>query len=226
MKKTRESQYQFQVDLKQSEGLEPMGLSASATYLLDPRRLGFLMARYKFVSKMLAGKGHVLEVGCGDCFGLRIVQQTVGKMTAIDFDKIYIEDARQRMRESWPFECFLHDILTGPLPGEFEAAYSLDVLEHIPASQERVYMENVAKCLTPDGVLIVGMPSLESQAYASEPSRKGHVNCKTGEELKSLLAEFFANVFLFSMNDEVMHTGYSKMAHYIFVMGVGVRNPK
>jgi len=34
----------------------------------DPRRLTFLLARYKFVSKMLSGKKFVGELGCGDAF--------------------------------------------------------------------------------------------------------------------------------------------------------------
>ena len=29
---------------------------------------------------------------------------------------------------------------------------------------------------------------------------------------------FFKHVFLFSMNDEVVHTGFEKMAHYLFVV--------
>ena len=62
------------------------------------------------------------------------------------------------------------------------------------------------------------MPSLESQKYASPQSKEGHINCKNGEDLKLLLEEYFNNVFLFSMNDEVLHTGYSKMAHYIIVL--------
>ncbi|MGA7480592.1 MAG: SAM-dependent methyltransferase, partial [Bradyrhizobium sp.] len=68
-------------------------------------------------------------------------------------------------------------------------------------------------------VLIVGMPSLESQAYASPGSKAGHINCKTGPDLKSLIGEFFHSVFLFSVNDEVVHTGFHKMAHYIIAMG-------
>ena len=50
----------------------------------DPKRLTFTLARYKFVAKMLAGYGHVLEVGCGDGFATRIVVQDVGALTAVD----------------------------------------------------------------------------------------------------------------------------------------------
>jgi len=66
--------------------------------------------------------------------------------------------------------------------------------------------------------LIVGSPSLESQAHASPPSKAGHINCKSGAELKALLQHYFENVFLFSMNDEVVHTGYYPMAHYLFAV--------
>ncbi|MGA8318453.1 MAG: SAM-dependent methyltransferase, partial [Bradyrhizobium sp.] len=77
----------------------------------------------------------------------------------------------------------------------------------------------IMKCLSREAVLIVGMPSLESQAYASPGSKAGHINCKTGPDLKSLIGEFFHSVFLFSVNDEVVHTGFHKMAHYIIAMG-------
>ena len=72
--------------------------------------------------------------------------------------------------------------------------------------------------LLPHGVLIVGMPSLESQAHASPQSREGHVNCKSGRDFKALMERFFHNVFLFSMNDEVVHTGFYPMAHYLLAV--------
>ena len=65
------------------------------------------------------------------------------------------------------------------------------------------------------------MPSLESQAYAKPISRAGHVNCKSGEELRADARRYFRNVFLFSMNDEVLHTGFAKMAHYLFIVCCG-----
>ena len=69
-----------------------------------------------------------------------------------------------------------------------------------------------------NGVAIFGIPSQESQKYASEISRQGHVNCKTGDELKSSLTRFFNNVFIFSMNDEVVHTGFLPLSHYLIAL--------
>ena len=36
--------------------------------------------------------------------------------------------------------------------------------------------------------------------------------------LHHLLKNYFENVFLFSMNDEVVHTGFTPMAHYLFAV--------
>jgi 2-polyprenyl-3-methyl-5-hydroxy-6-metoxy-1,4-benzoquinol methylase len=114
-------------------------------------------------------------------------------------------------------------MLDGPVPGNFDAVYSLDVLEHIDPASERLFLKNAFGSLDVDGAAVVGLPSLESQPYASPQSKAGHVNCKSGPELKSLMEEYFHNVFLFSMNDEVVHTGFHKMANYVFAIGAGKR---
>ena len=217
--RTREPQYQRTLDIAIDKGLTTLGLMTNQVWEDDPRRLLFTLARYKFVSKMLAGKAHVLEVGCADAFGTRVVQQEVKRLTATDFDQVFVDDVLRRMDEKWRFECRQHDLLAGPFPGSFDGAYALDVIEHIPIEQENAFVGNIVKSLGPHGILILGSPSLESQHYASPPSKAGHVNCKTGTELRALVEQFFHNVFLFSMNDEVVHTGFTPMAHYLFAIG-------
>jgi 2-polyprenyl-3-methyl-5-hydroxy-6-metoxy-1,4-benzoquinol methylase len=170
---------------------------------------------------MLSGLPRVLEVGCADAFGTRLVQQERCRVTAVDFDPVFIRDARERMDPDWPLELRVHDLLAGPVEGPFDGAYTLDVLEHIPAAAEHRFVANLVRSLTPEGVLIVGTPSLQSQAYASPPSRAGHVNCKDAPALKGLLRAYFHNVFIFSMNDEVVHTGFTPMAHYLLALCCG-----
>jgi len=223
--RTREPQYQFEVDLALSEGIARLGIMTNQRWRDDPRGLLFILARYKFVAKMLAGKKRVVEIGCSDAFGTRIVQQEVGSVTASDFDPVFIDDARTRMStEGWRCETVVHDILSGPVPpGGFEAAYSLDVFEHIVPEREDLFVRHIARSLVPSGVAVIGSPSIQSQAYASEGSKAGHVNCKDGKDYRAVMERHFANVFLFSMNDEIVHTGFSPMAHYLLALCVGPR---
>jgi 2-polyprenyl-3-methyl-5-hydroxy-6-metoxy-1,4-benzoquinol methylase len=216
--KTREPQYQACLDDLQARGFERLGLMSSESWRSDPRHLLFHFARYKFVAKMLVGRKRVLEIGCGDALGTRIVRQEVAALTATDFDPLFIKDAAARMAPPWTFDVLVHDFRDGPVAGSFDAVYALDVLEHVVESEERRFLSTAFAALEQNGVAIIGMPSLESQAYASKQSREGHVNCKTAEDLRALMGEFFHNVFLFSMNDEVVHTGYAKMAHYLLAL--------
>jgi 2-polyprenyl-3-methyl-5-hydroxy-6-metoxy-1,4-benzoquinol methylase len=217
--KTKEPQYSLLFDVQEKHGISRLGLMINESWNQDPKRTLFTLARYKFVARMLQGRQHVLEVGCADAFGTRIVQQAVAKVTAVDFDPLFIDDVKYRMNPHWPLEAFVHDLLKEPVPGSFDAVYALDVLEHIAEADEQRFLTNAIASLIPTGIAIFGMPSLESQTYASPQSKAGHVNCKSGEALKATLQRYFHTVFVFSMNDEVVHTGFYPMAHYL--MGVG-----
>ena len=219
--RTREPQYQILLDIRHQHGLTPLGLMINQAWRDDPRRLAFTFARYKFVAKMLAGRQSVLEIGCADAFCTRIVQQSVGQVTVTDFDPVFIADVKSRMDPKWPLAAaFVHDMLAGPVPGQYDAAYALDVLEHIEPDREDKFLRNMVASLTRHAVGIVGVPSLESQVHASAQSKAGHVNCKTGEDLRRTLERQFNTVFLFSMNDEVVHTGFTPMAHFLMAVGV------
>jgi 2-polyprenyl-3-methyl-5-hydroxy-6-metoxy-1,4-benzoquinol methylase len=183
----------------------------------DPRRLAFVLARYKHVARMIEGKRRVLEVGCADGFGARIVRQHVGELTAVDIDAASIDEAKRwHLTAEWPVEYEVRDILEGPIL-RYDAVYSLDVLEHIAPELEEKFLLHMSASAP---VAVIGTPSLESQAHASELSRAGHVNCKSGADLKKALARHWKQVFLFGMNDETLHTGFPPMSHYLLALCV------
>ena len=219
--KTREKQYQRCLEIRDQKGLTPLGLRGAQVWSENPKQLLFIFARYKFVARMFSGFSSVLEIGCGDATGSRLVQQEVRRLRAVDFDEVFIQDARSRMDPDWPMDLAVHDLLEGPVPGSFDGIYALDVLEHIPRDKEDSFIRNATASLKEDGVVIFGMPSLESQPYASAPSKAGHVNCKSGADFKALMEKHFSRVFIFSMNDEVLHTGFHAMSHYLFTLCCG-----
>lgn len=218
MNKTKENQYNELLIDNNINGNVQLGLTTSHTYRYDPKRLTFLLSRYKFVSKMFEDYNEVLEVGSGDSFGSTLVANSTKNLTCIDFDPVFIDNAKELRKEAKNINFYVHNILDNNLNEKFDGIYSLDVLEHISKRDEDLYMKNIIKSLKRNGSLILGMPSIESQEYASKQSKIGHINCKSGSEFKKFCLKYFNNVFLFSMNDEVVHTGYSKMAHYIITL--------
>ncbi|HEY6000423.1 MAG TPA: class I SAM-dependent methyltransferase [bacterium] len=222
--KTREPQYEVLLEGFRRHGLHPLGLMASHLWRSDPRHLVFFLARYKFCAKMLAGKGSVLEAGCGDGFALPLLLQTVRSVHAVDFDPILVENARQINAERAGLTFETVDLTEKSPAGTFDAAYSLDVIEHIPIEKERTFLDNLLRPLAPGGTLIVGTPNVHASVHASKWSNEGHVNLKDDRGLRALLEPRFRDVFLFSMNDEVVHTGFAPMAHYLFAIAAGKRD--
>ena len=184
-----------------------MGLMTSYRWQHDPKTVLFVLARYKFVAKMLDGYDRVLEVGCGDAFGSRLVAQTVGHLKCIDIDKQMIDSASEF--DNIEYECT--DNIT-----EADAIYALDVIEHIPHVQSREWLEELS-INTP--IVIIGTPSLESQPYASKFSKENHINTMTEKQLRELMKRYFEHVFLFGMNDETLTTSFGPMCHYRFAIG-------
>ena len=194
-----------------------LGTNTSTIYQNDPKLLLFTLSRYKFVSKMFAGFENVLEVGCQEGFGAQIICKEVTAYLGVDFYLPHINSAKERnTAPNAKYETY--DMLNGPIERGFDGVFALDVLEHIVPEKEDLFLQNICGSLTPHGSVILGMPSFESQKYASKASKAGHVNCKNGENFKNLLKHYFHNCFLFSMNDEVLHTGFSPMSHYLFVL--------
>jgi len=189
----------------------------------DPKLIGFIAARHKVVSKIFHGK-RVLEVGCQEGFGTLFVAPYVNEIVCIDFFPPFIDWFNSHTAINLPnATAFVGDICQEPIGGDFDGAFALDVLEHIATSQEDTFWRNISSSIHIDGVAVIGMPSIESQVYASEASKVGHVNCKNGDDLKKVALRHFKHVLLLSMNDEMLHNGFIPMSHYIIVICSGKR---
>jgi len=75
-----------------------------------------------------------------------------------------------------------------------------------------------------ESVLITGTPNIYAKQYASKNSELLHINLKSPKTLKELTLKYFKYDFAFGMNDEILHTGYAPMCHYIWSIGVEQRS--
>jgi len=193
-----------------------LGRHTAFSWFKDSKHLLFALSRYKFVSSMIFEKKNVLEIGAGDGWCSKLVADKVGNLVLSDIElenKIFFDEINFNKNKY-----IIHDFTKKELKKSFDAIYSVDVLEHISKKKEKIFMVNSIKSLDKNGIYIVGSPSTESQKYASKYSKMYHVNCKTQKELRKLLKKYFFNVLIFSMNDELVHTGFSGMSHYNFAV--------
>lgn len=206
---------------------EEILLGAPTSYSLthDPKHLAFVLARYKFCAKMLEGKKIVMEVGSGDGIGLPLIAQVVEHVYCVDWDERHISSIQRRLLKHLKNVTLIHLDLNAEVPDiKVDAVFSIDVIEHVDPKAETAFLENIIRCLSRNGVLIAGTPNITASQYASPCSAIQHINLKSMQSLRELMARYFENVFMFGMNDEVLHTGHAPMCHYIWSVAAGLKN--
>ncbi|QEP42785.1 class I SAM-dependent methyltransferase [Ectothiorhodospiraceae bacterium BW-2] len=204
-------------EAKQREQLL-LGEYTSEIYRVDPRHLCYVLSRYKFCSSMLQGMDRVIEVGIGDGFGSPLVASRVKQLICTDIDQDMLDKTRTRnsFLENVRFEYF--DFIHASFPEKVDGIFLVDVIEHVFPNEESAFVGNLVDSLNHKGVIIMGTPNKAASQYASHASKEGHVNLKDATALKDLGYQYFNNVFLFGMNDEVLHTGFPSMCHYLWVI--------
>lgn len=206
-----------------------LGPWTSYSLMTDPKHMCFVLSRYKFCAKMLHGR-NILEVGCGDGFGLPILADAAKYVWAVDWDARNVEGIKKRLSHihnvSYKQVDFNEESYDGF--GDVDSVVAIDVIEHINPEKEKHFMDNIIDCYTEreKAVMLMGTPNITASAYQSKQSKIQHINLKSMETLQELMSNYFENVFLFGQNDEVIHTGYAPMCHYIWAMGVCLRKQK
>jgi 2-polyprenyl-3-methyl-5-hydroxy-6-metoxy-1,4-benzoquinol methylase len=181
-----------------------------------PRRALYYSSYYKFAAKMIGRNKRVLDVGCSEGLGTWMLAAECGFARGIDPD----EEAIAVAKSNWPehkVEFLCADFLEAA-PGQWDAVVSFDVIEHIRPENAGRFLEQYAANLTPHGVAVVGTPNQTGQVYASAVSKAGHVNVYSAERLEEEMRRVFGHVFMFGANDEVVHTGFPPMAHYLIAL--------
>ena len=188
-----------------------------------PRHMLFTLARYKFAAKLLPHERNtkVLELGCQEGIGTIMLAEGGQQVLGLDFDKEAILYANKNIKkDNIEFRCAN---FIGKRFGQFRSVVSLDVIEHIQPKLEDDFLKTFCMNLDQSGFALIGTPNITTKQYASKYSKAGHVNLYSAERLDNLLRKYFDNVFIFGMNDEVVHTGFYPMCHYIMALACGLK---
>jgi 2-polyprenyl-3-methyl-5-hydroxy-6-metoxy-1,4-benzoquinol methylase len=182
--------------------------------------LAMVLSRYRAAAALIGGAQKVLEAGCGEGIGARILAKGRQRYYGVDTDADAVLTARQTVgRHDIAFA--EHDMLdVGFLP-LFDAVVSLDVAEHIPAEAESLFMQAITLALTSHGVAVIGTPSASFEHLASPQSKAGHINLYTHDRLRELMCRSFHTVQMLGMQDTSIHLGHPDARHYHLAVGIG-----
>lgn len=199
---------------------------STARAISMPKNILFTLSRYKFAAKMMPQNKtiKILELGCGDGFASLILAENGHNVVGVDFDASAIEHANKTINKK--NMVFKEGDFLGKKYGFFEAVVSFDVIEHIFPSDENAFMKTIISNLKKTGICLIGTPNKTAAKYASKASKLGHVNLYTAERMYNMMNKYFNFVFIFGMNDEVLHTGFPSMSHYIIALGCGKKQSK
>lgn len=185
----------------------------------SPRHILFTLARYKFAMKMIGAGKDILELGCNEGLGAIYLSEFANSFKGVDFDSDAVKWAESNVANERI--SFANDNFLGKTYGSFDAVVSYDVIEHIYNDKEDLYIQTLLQNMKTTGVCILGTPTVEGQRFANSDIAGAHVNLYSGDSFYEMLNRYFHNVFLFSQNDEIIHTGHTPMAHYLIAVCCG-----
>ena len=116
------------------------------------------------------------------------------------------------------------DILNSPpselLQENITAVTMIDVIEHFYRPDGENIIQTYSNLLSSNRIMIIGTPNRYSGNYRSTKSKESHFYEYEPEELQELCQKYFGRTLMFSMNDEIIHTGFNKLAWFIYIIAL------
>jgi ubiquinone/menaquinone biosynthesis C-methylase UbiE len=157
------------------------------------------LARYAFARRYATGK-RVLDTGCGTGYGSAELAQSAAEVTGVDI----AADAIEYARANYPIAGlrFLESSCTAvPFPAEsFDLVAAFEVIEHL--TDQRAFLDECARVLTPEGLLIVSSPNkcYYAETRAATGPNPFHEHEFEADEFVRELQRVFPNVRLLLQN--------------------------
>ena len=114
--------------------------------------------RYRFISQFIEKTDNVLDLACGKGSGTEIISDYAKEVYGIDYDKMYITNAK--LKFSKPNLKFIlgSDELLEEFEGQFDKVISTHTMEHV--SDDQLFLKRIRNSLKSNGKLILEVPRL------------------------------------------------------------------
>ena len=152
-----------------------------------------LQFAYEYALTKIPDNSYVLEVGCGDGYGTRMLSEKTKKIIGIDVDKQAIEEAKNKYGTD---KCVFQVYDGQELPysnDTFDAIASFQVIEHV--NDDKGFVSEINRVLKKGGIFMVTTPNKTYRLKKGQkPFNPFHVREYYPEELEELLRTAFKNV--------------------------------
>lgn len=185
---------------KTGERILPDQIETREEYLLYLRHL----FAYEFARNQLHEDFHVLDIGCGEGYGTRLLSQNVLKIIGLDIDQGIIDHATKKNGSD---KCSFERYDGEKIPYEdniFDAVISFQVIEHVWGDIH--FVSEINRVLKKGSKLIITTPNGETRLLKGKsPWNRFHVREYTARSLHDLLSRFFSDTSLLGIRakDEV-----------------------
>lgn len=151
-------------------------------------------AVYEYAKKFVTAQ-RVMDAGCGEGYGAKLLAENASQVVAIDNDRKTIQRARQRYRQS-NLQFHIGDIgqLSVGLSHAFDVVCCFHTIEHL--KEPTLFLQRIGKILSNSGVLLISTPNRE-KTFIEWPY---HEREYTVREFRSLLSSCFEDVTLYALH--------------------------
>lgn len=153
-----------------------------------------LYESYKFAMKQITSFDTVLDLGCGDGFGCRIISPHASKVIGLDINKKLIQVNNKKNKHknilyvngnvcSLTYSNKSFDVVTG-----------IEIIEHILPKNVNAFISEVKRVLKPNGVFICSTPQNSTGSIPVVPWHKKEYSLT---EFKAILGSAFLNIKIY-----------------------------
>jgi len=158
-------------------------------------------AMYRFIATQLGPAGRILDLSCGEGYGMPILAASGATVLGVDIAPEAVLSARRRWRaDDGRLAFVVADGICLPFAdASLAAVCSVETLEHIP--DDAAFLREIARVLHPGGTAAITTPNRDRPGSRSIPPNPYHVREYAPTEFKSLLRGVFRRVHVLGLHD-------------------------
>lgn len=148
--------------------------------------------RYAFARRFAAGR-RVLDVSCGEGYGSALLADAAAHVTGVDIAPEAVAHARAAYGGRTNVRFVQASAAALPLAdASIDVAVSFETIEHLPRALQPRMLAELARVLTPAGVLVLSAPDPAQYSLARGYRNPHHLHEPSRDELDALLAAHFS----------------------------------